>query len=238
MLYDADGLQNATDAAGFPASATLGWSRLGLRPDAAPKGFGHRLQLGVKRSLDIGVSLGLILFLAPLLTVIALAILVVDRMPPVYRQQRYGRHGVPFTILKFRTMTVAEAGRAFTQAIPGDVRITGLGAYLRRTSLDELLQLFNVLAGDMSLVGPRPHALVMEEEIFAIYPWATRRLDMRPGMTGLAQVRGLRGPTRRKDDALRRIEADVEYVEGWSLGRDAWVMAMTPGAWMLGRNAG
>lgn len=238
MLYDAEGLQNITDATGLPVGAAHVWTRSGLRPGAGPRSFGLRLQLGLKRSLDIAVSLTLILFLAPLLTAIALAILVVDRMPPVYRQQRYGRHGVPFTILKFRTMTVAEAGRAFTQATPGDARITRFGAFLRRTSLDELLQLFNILAGDMSLVGPRPHALVMEEEIFARYPWASRRLEMRPGMTGLAQVRGLRGPTRRKNDALRRIEADVEYVEGWGLARDVWVMAMTPAAWVLGKNAG
>lgn len=237
MLSDAEGLQNVTDPAGFPAATA--WqnaprtTRLLRRP-----GLSRTLQLGIKRGFDVVASLGLLIFFAPLFLVIALAILAVDRMPVLYRQQRYGRGGRPFTILKFRTMTVAEAGRDFTQAVPGDSRITRLGAYLRRTSLDELPQLLNVLVGQMSLVGPRPHALTMEEEIFARYPWAVHRLDMRPGMTGLAQVRGLRGPTRRKGDTLRRIEADVEYVKGWSLGRDAAIVAMTPGAWLLGRNAG
>jgi len=230
MLYDAEGLHNVSDATGLPA-AVSGW--------AAPVATRTRprLQLAIKRGFDIAAALGLIVLFAPLLAVIALAILAFDRMPVFYLQQRYGRGGSVFTILKFRTMTVAEPGREFTQATPGDARITRLGAFLRRTSLDELPQLFNVLAGHMSLVGPRPHALAMEEDIFARYPRATRRLDMRPGMTGLAQVRGLRGPTRRKDDILHRIEADAEYVEAWTLQRDIGILAMTPGAWLLGRNA-
>ena len=228
MLYDAEGLHNASEAAEFPASSLWTDHRVAARP---------RLQLMVKRGIDVVASLGLIVLFAPLLALIALAIMLVDRMPALYRQQRYGRGGVAFTILKFRTMTVAEPGREFTQATPGDTRITRLGAYLRRTSLDELPQLFNVLAGHMSLVGPRPHALAMEEDIVARYPWATRRLDMRPGMTGLAQIRGLRGPTRRKDDILRRIEADVDYVRGWSLRRDLMIIARTPSAWIFGKNA-
>ena len=228
MLYDVEGLHNASEAADFPVRSR--WTRQNstTRP---------RLQLLVKRGFDIVASLGLIVFFAPLLVLIALTIMLVDRMPALYLQQRYGRGGVAFTILKFRTMTVAEAGREFTQATPGDSRITPLGACLRRTSLDELPQLFNVLIGHMSLVGPRPHALAMEEDIVARYPWATRRLDMRPGMTGLAQIRGLRGPTRRKDDIRLRIEADVDYVRGWDLGRDMMIIARTPGAWIFGKNA-
>lgn len=228
MLYDAEGLHNAGEAAEFPVPAAWTDHRVAARP---------RLQLMVKRGFDIAASLGLIILFAPLLALIALSIMLVDRMPALYRQQRYGRGGVVFAILKFRTMTVAEPGREFTQATPGDARITRLGAYLRRTSLDELPQLFNVLIGHMSLVGPRPHALSMEEDIVARYPWATQRLDMRPGMTGLAQIRGLRGPTRRKDDILHRIEADVDYVRGWGLGRDLMIIARTPGAWIFGKNA-
>ena len=237
MLFDAEGLHNAPEAAGL-SIATDGPSTGPIARAAAAPRFGRLVQLGVKRGFDIAASLALILFFAPLLVLVAFAILLVDRMPVIYRQQRYGRGGRVFTILKFRTMRVAEPGREFTQAVPGDERITRLGAYLRRTSLDELPQLFNVLAGEMSLVGPRPHALVMEEQIIRQYPWAARRLDMRPGMTGLAQVRGLRGPTRRQDDLILRMRADVEYVEGWGLGRDVRIMARTPGAWVFGRNAG
>jgi len=236
MLYDAEGLQNAADGSGFPVAVSARSALPRATAPAAP-GLSRGLQLGLKRGFDILAALSLIILFAPLLVVIALAIICIDRMPPLYAQQRYGRGGVPFSILKFRTMTVAEAGRAFTQATPGDIRITRLGAYLRRTSLDELPQLFNVLVGHMSLVGPRPHALAMEEDIIARYPWAARRLDTRPGMTGLAQVRGLRGPTRRRDDLRLRLEADVEYLEGWSLGRDAKVLLLTPAVWIGGEKA-
>jgi len=228
MLYDAEGLRETSEPADPPMPAA--WTD---RPVAK----GTRLQLIFKRGFDIAASLGLIILFAPLLALIGLSIVLIDRMPPVYRQQRYGRGGMVFTILKFRTMTVAEPGRDFTQATPGDARITRLGAYLRRTSLDELPQLINVLVGHMSLVGPRPHALSMEEDIVSRYPWASRRLEMRPGMTGLAQIRGLRGPTRRKDDVVRRIEADVDYVRGWGFARDLMIIARTPGAWILGKNA-
>lgn len=228
MLYDVEGLHNASEAANIPVAPSWPDRRIGAGP---------RLQLMVKRGFDVIASFALLVFFAPLLALIALTILLVDRMPPIYSQQRYGRGGTVFAILKFRTMTVAERGRAFTQAAPGDARITRLGAYLRRTSLDELPQLFNVLVGHMSLVGPRPHALAMEEDIVARHHWATRRLDMRPGITGLAQVRGLRGPTRRKDDILHRIEADVDYVDNWGLRRDLGILLMTPGAWIFGKNA-
>ena len=238
MLYDAEGLQNISETGAYPVAAAAVWEEAaGSARLAAPSRISRTLQLLVKRGFDIAASLALIVVFAPLLLAIALAIRVVDRMPALYCQQRYGRGAVPFTILKFRTMTVAEAGRDFTQAVPGDERITRLGAFLRRSSLDELPQLFNVLVGQMSLVGPRPHALAMEEDIIARYPRAARRLDMRPGMTGLAQIRGLRGPTRRRDDLPRRIDADVEYVDDWGLGRDLRILARTPGAWLFGRNA-
>src|SRR6218665_2986495 len=124
MLYDAEGLHNVSEAAEFPVPAAWTDRRVAARP---------RLQLMVKRGVDIAASLGLIILFAPLLALIALSIMLIDRMPALYRQQRYGRGGVVFTILKFRTMTVAEPGREFTQATPGDPRITRLGAYLRRT---------------------------------------------------------------------------------------------------------
>src|SRR5690606_18494392 len=135
----------------------------GTAPAAAVPGPALLLQLAAKRALDIGAALCLLLLLSPLLLAIALAIRLVDRNPVFYRQQRYGRGAVPFQILKSRTMRVDEPGTSFRQVAPADPRVTRLGAMLRRSSLDELPQLFNVLFGDMSLVGPRPHAVAMEE---------------------------------------------------------------------------
>ncbi len=194
-------------------------------------------QLALKRAIDVGASLVLLVFLLPALLLIALAIKLLDRGPVLFNQERYGHHMRPFRILKFRTMTCCEEGSRFVQAMAGDPRVTRLGQLLRRTSLDELPQLINVLLGDMSLVGPRPHAVAMEEQNFLLYPRATLRLTMRPGMTGLAQIRGLRGPTATRQQLRQRLSADVEYVEDWSLMRDIEILCATPGAWILGRNA-
>jgi putative colanic acid biosynthesis UDP-glucose lipid carrier transferase len=229
MLYDADGLSYEVEV---DASRPV-WDGVERRAPRARR----TVQLFLKRSLDIVASLGLIFLFAPLLIGIALAISFVDRMPAIYRQARYGRAGEKFLILKFRTMICAESGSDFVQARPADPRVTRLGAFLRRTSLDELPQLFNVLAGEMSLVGPRPHAVSMEESNFALYPRAVRRLSMRPGMTGLAQVRGLRGPTASRWDIEARMNADIEYVERWSLWRDLAILVATPTAWIFGTNA-
>jgi putative colanic acid biosynthesis UDP-glucose lipid carrier transferase len=230
MLYDVEGFHYAALAPGLPPAA---WDGVERRAPRASK----TVQLALKRSLDIVASLLLLVLLAPLLIAIAVAIRLLDGSPVIYRQQRYGKAGSTFAILKFRTMVCAEGGSNFVQVRRADPRVTRLGAFLRRTSLDELPQLINVLRGDMSLVGPRPHALSMEEHNFATYPRATRRLAMRPGMTGLAQVRGLRGPTATRQQLTARLDADVDYVEGWSLWRDVMILASTPSAWILGENA-
>ncbi len=188
-------------------------------------------------AFDIVVSLLLLLAFAPLLLAIAASIRLIDGAPVLYAQERYGRRGVPFRIFKFRTMRCDEPGSRFVQASRDDPRVTPLGALLRRTSLDELPQLINVLLGDMSLVGPRPHAVAMEEQNFILYPRAARRLTMRPGMTGLAQIRGLRGPTATRQQLRQRLSADVEYVEDWTLWRDFRILLLTPAAWFLGQNA-
>lgn len=195
------------------------------------------VQLAAKRGLDIMAGGALLVLFAPLLLAIAIAVWLLDRNPVFYRQQRYGRGGVPFEILKFRSMRCNEPGSSFVQVAPADPRVTPLGAFLRRTSLDELPQLFNVLFGDMSLVGPRPHAISMEENIVDAWPPAARRLAMRPGMTGLAQIRGLRGPTSDRHQLRARLEADIFYIEGWTLWRDLVILIRTPGAWLFGRNA-
>ncbi len=235
MLYEAESFDAAADQQG--PGRDMSWqARSVVRTDGGRRPM-PQVQLAAKRGLDILAALFLIVLLAPLLAAIALAIMVRDGVPVIYRQERYGRFGRVFSIYKFRTMIVAEPGRRFVQVSAGDPRVTRLGAFLRRTSLDELPQLFNVLFGQMSLVGPRPHAVAMEEDIIARYPRAARRLDVRPGMTGLAQVRGLRGPTATPEQLRARLDADIAYVESWSLWRDITILLRTPAAWILGKNA-
>lgn len=180
-----------------------------------------------KRGFDLlAASLGLIL-LAPLLLAIAILVRLDSRGPSLFVQRRGGLHGRPFLCVKFRTMTSQDDGRAIEQAQPGDGRVTKLGAFLRKTSLDELPQLLNVLRGDMSLVGPRPHALA-HDRLFATIDGRYRlRGHARPGITGLAQVRGQRGPTQTEDAVRARLEHDLAYVGGWSPLLDLWILIRT-----------
>ena len=152
-------------------------------------------------------------------------------------QRRRGRYQTTFAMLKFRTMTVTEDDREVRQAVASDPRCTRIGRILRRSSLDELPQLLNVLEGHMSLVGPRPHALVHDEEfsrLIEIYP---NRHQMRPGMTGLAQITGHRGSTAAPGSIEARLEADMAYIANWSLGLDFKILASTLGAVVSGTNA-
>ena len=180
-----------------------------------------------KRGLDIAVALGLLTLLAPLLLMLAAAIRLESRGPALFRQRRGGLRGAPFMILKLRTMTVAEDGDAVHQARRHDPRVTRLGRILRRTSLDELPQLINVLRGEMSLVGPRPHALAHDRRFQALVPAYDRRFAVRPGITGLAQVRGLRGEIRDLNQLKGRTACDVLYVETWSLAGDVVILLAT-----------
>ena len=232
MLYEV----NMAGAARPASSDQLGRTDMTTSARSTPTGS-PTVQLALKRAIDVGASLVLLVFLLPVLLLIALAIKVLDRGPVLFSQERYGHQMRPFRILKFRTMTCCEDGSRFVQATADDPRVTPLGLLLRRTSLDELPQLINVLVGAMSLVGPRPHAVAMEHEILATYPEARRRLDMRPGMTGLAQVMGHRGPTDSEADLRARLQADIDYVETWSLGRDIRILLRTPIAWLTGKNA-
>lgn len=171
-------------------------------------------------------SVGLLL-ISPLLAVIALAIKVDSPGPVFFRQRRYGRNNRVFRIFKFRTMAVAEDGAVVKQAERGDPRVTRVGRFLRMTSLDELPQLINVLAGDMSLVGPRPHALAHDQAFESQLDQFSRRRRVRPGMTGWAQVHGFRGETR-TDDAIRgRMQHDLYYIENWSFWLDIEIMTRT-----------
>ncbi len=185
----------------------------------------------VKRSEDVIVASLMLLASLPVLAVIALAIKLEDRGPVLFRQARDGWNGRDFTMLKFRTMRVdANTHGTLMQTRRGDARITRVGAFLRRSSLDELPQLINVLRGEMSVVGPRPHALAMRtenrlcHEVIAEY---AQRQRMKPGITGLAQVRGLRGATDTEEQLRRRVHHDLLYIEGWSLGLDLKVILLT-----------
>ncbi|MDG2528021.1 sugar transferase [Caulobacter endophyticus] len=180
-----------------------------------------------KRIVDIGLALGLLVFLAPLMIVTALAVKATSPGPILFRQQRAGLHGQTFRILKFRTMTVTEDGDTIRQATRGDQRVTPVGALLRRASIDELPQLINVLRGEMSLVGPRPHALAHDRYYGALISDYAARYRTKPGLTGLAQVMGARGETQTTEDMRRRIEFDNRYIDEWRLFGDLKILVLT-----------
>lgn len=180
-----------------------------------------------KRLVDIIVSsLALFMFL-PLLLVIAVAVRFESRGPALFRQRRTGLGGRIFTIYKFRTMTVAEDESDIRHATKNDARVTPLGLVLRKCSLDELPQLLNILKGDMSIVGPRPHAVAHDKLYGARLADYNSRFRAKPGLTGLAQVSGYRGEVRELKCMADRIAADNAYIEDWSFGRDLWIMLRT-----------
>lgn len=181
----------------------------------------------LKRGFDILLSGTAILFLSPLLVVVALAVVLQSPGPALFLQRRGGFRGRTFLVYKFRTMTVADDGDDIDQARRGDSRVTWLGAFLRKASLDELPQLFNVLRGDMSIVGPRPHAVAHDIKFASWEPQYRRRACARPGITGLAQVNGSRGLVTTPDELRERVRHDLEYAARWSFWLDIWIMMRT-----------
>ena len=189
--------------------------------------------LVAKRVFDILVSAAALILTSPILLVVALAVKLTSRGRVLYKQERMGMDGAVFPILKFRTMrTDAESGGA-RMATVGDARRTPVGAFLRRTSFDELPQLFNVLRGDMSLVGPRPERPVFIEEFKRQIPKYHLRHKVKAGITGWAQINGLRGQT----SIAKRIEYDLYYIENWSLLLDLKILVRTALGGFLSRNA-
>lgn len=180
-----------------------------------------------KRLIDIlGAGAGL-LFLAPFLTFVAVLIMLESRGPALFRQKRTGYGGRTFRIYKFRSMSVAEDGAVVRQAQRGDSRITTIGAFLRKSSIDELPQLINVLKGEMSLVGPRPHAQAHDDYYSTVIPEYVERFRVRPGITGLAQVMGHRGATPDIASMAARIDKDVQYIRSWSVKLDVTILYRT-----------
>jgi exopolysaccharide biosynthesis polyprenyl glycosylphosphotransferase len=192
-----------------------------------------------KRLFDIAVSAALLTLSLPLLAVIALLVRASGPGPVIFRQIRTGAQGKKFAVLKFRTMTHA-GNTAFAQAVRDDRRVTPVGRFLRRRSLDELLQLFNVLKGDMSLVGPRPHAPETRVEGMSFedaVKFYRLRYRVKPGITGLAQIRGHRGETARLASLEQRLSCDLEYIETWSLWLDIVILCRTLPVLLQAENA-
>jgi Undecaprenyl-phosphate glucose phosphotransferase len=183
----------------------------------------------LKRIVDIFAAAGTLLMLSPLLLVTALLVKLDSTGPVIFRQRRNGFDGRTFSILKFRTMHVMEDGDSVQQAKRDDARVTRIGRLLRRHSIDELPQLLNVIRGEMSLVGPRPHALVHDDKYSKLIASYAYRHHVKPGISGLAQVNGLRGETPRIEDMQKRVEYDLTYINTWNLMLDLRIMLKTFG---------
>jgi Undecaprenyl-phosphate glucose phosphotransferase len=195
-----------------------------LQLTRAPLHWGERT---VKRIFDVTVAAGVLLALSPLLALTALAILAESGRPVFFRQRRFGFNQQEFRIIKFRTMTTLDDGEVVRQACRNDPRITRLGRFLRKWNIDELPQLVNVIKGDMSLVGPRPHALSHNREYEQKIARYARRHNVLPGITGWAQVNGLRGETDTDDKMRARLDHDLYYIDNWSLWLDLRILLWT-----------
>ena len=202
-------------------SAGVGWTAELKR---APLSATERV---FKRTLDLILASLAIVALAPLLALVAALIKLGSRGPVLFMQTRNGFNGRPFRMCKFRTMFVLEDGPIIQQATKNDPRVTRLGRLLRRTNLDELPQLFNVIAGQMSLVGPRPHAAAHNSEYEKLIANYAYRYHVKPGITGWAQINGFRGETRTLDLMEKRIELDRWYIENWSYWLDLKIILRT-----------
>ncbi len=191
----------------------------------------------VKRMSDLIIAALLLLLLSPLMLLIAAGVKLTSPGPAIFRQRRNGLDGEEIVVYKFRSMRVQENGTQVRQATRDDPRVTPFGAFLRRTSLDELPQFINVLQGRMSIVGPRPHAVAHNEQYRPIIRSYMVRHKVRPGITGWAQVNGHRGETDVIEKMEARVAYDIEYLRNWSLGLDLRIIARTVKLVLLDRNA-
>jgi lipopolysaccharide/colanic/teichoic acid biosynthesis glycosyltransferase len=213
------------------SSNALSLSRVSFKPSELAGPAREPRYVVVKRISDIVLALVFLLLAGLPMLLIAAAIRLTSKGPALFKQERIGLHGKPFVMLKFRTMHhTPMIGGSWPQATRHDPRVTRVGALLRHTSCDELPQLLNVLAGSMSLVGPRPHApgtCVGGRPFEAISHHYPERHRVKPGMTGLAQIRGWRGETDTEDKLLRRLDSDLEYIATWSLTGDLRIICHT-----------
>lgn len=196
-----------------------------------------KIQALIKRGIDFAIASTISLAISPLLILVAIAVKLSSPGPILFKQQRYGLNGEKIVVYKFRSMRVMEDGDQVTQATQSDPRITKLGAFLRRTSLDELPQFINVLQGRMSLVGPRPHAVAHNEHYRKLIQGYMLRHKVKPGITGWAQVNGFRGETQTLDKMEKRIEYDIHYLNHWSIWLDLKIILRTVLVFLNHQNA-
>lgn len=204
------------------------WESLYGRPVLSVVNSPFEGTMGRLKRLEDIVLLSFIMPIAlPLMLIIAIAVRMTSEGPALFRQKRYGLDGKPFTIHKFRTMYVSESNKEFRQATKNDPRVTPLGRFLRKTSLDELPQLFNVMDSSMSVIGPRPHPVRLDDQYREQVRRYMLRNKIKPGMTGLAQVRGWRGETETIELMERRVITDIEYMSNWSFWLDFKILLQT-----------
>lgn len=221
-----------SEVADFRHAEHTGWASPASGDQRPPKATEAPVSMAVatsrrKRAFDILLSAGALLFFLPLLVTVAVLIRMESKGPALFRQRRTGLNGVIFTVFKFRTMTVAEDGPTIRQATQGDQRITRLGAILRKFSIDELPQLLNVLRGEMSLIGPRPHAVAHDELWSEQAPGYALRFRAKPGLTGYAAICGFRGEVKELQAIIDRVEADNTYIDTWTFGLDVKIVLRT-----------
>jgi putative colanic acid biosynthesis UDP-glucose lipid carrier transferase len=191
----------------------------------------------VKRISDIVLSSIILVLISPVIAAVALGVKLSSPGPIIFKQRRNGLDGSEILVYKFRSMRVMENGAKVTQATRGDPRITPFGAFIRKTSLDELPQFINVLQGRMSIVGPRPHAVAHNEQYRAIIDAYQLRHKVKPGITGWAQVNGCRGETDVIEKMEARVAYDIEYLRNWSLLMDLRIIARTVKLTVFDKNA-
>jgi putative colanic acid biosynthesis UDP-glucose lipid carrier transferase len=215
-------LRAQPDAAWTTAGAPSASAPAAAKPVACPVAVSRR-----KRAFDIVMSAGALFVFLPLLLMVAMLVRLESPGPALFRQRRTGLHGQIFTVFKFRTMTVAEDGDTVRQATRDDARVTALGAVLRKFSIDELPQLLNVLRGEMSLIGPRPHAVAHDELWGRTAAGYNLRFRAKPGLTGYAAVCGFRGEVKELQAIVDRVQADNEYIDTWSFALDMKIVWRT-----------
>jgi putative colanic acid biosynthesis UDP-glucose lipid carrier transferase len=191
----------------------------------------------LKRLEDMVLAILILAFIAVPMLLIAALVKITSPGPAVFKQKRYGLDGKDITVYKFRSMTTQDNGPEVKQATKFDARITPLGAFLRKTSLDELPQFINVLQGRMSIVGPRPHAIAHNEEYRKLIEGYMLRHKVRPGITGWAQINGFRGETETVDKMTKRVEFDLDYIHRWSVWLDIKIILATVFKGFINRNA-
>ena len=190
----------------------------------------------LKRMFDIVFSLCVLSVIAIPMLVIAAIVKITSPGPAIFKQLRYGLDGRSIEVWKFRSMSTMDNGSEVKQATKGDARITPVGAFIRKTSLDELPQFINVLQGSMSVVGPRPHAVAHNEQYRKLIPYYMLRHKVKPGITGWAQINGYRGETDTLDKMSGRVDYDLDYIRHWSLWMDIKIILLTLFKGFTGKN--